>query len=140
MYTTLLPKIQTTLAKCDKISRIYNYPIKTFEGYPCVMYLPTNFDNDYLTTAENIKGYNFKLFVIQEMGVAGNQASINTILAGVVDQIIAQFDEDWNQGTLEGHRIWWRLNAGDWGFADEKAGRVVFAELNLTVNLMTNNS
>ena len=139
MFATLLPKIQATLEKCLLISKIYNYPIETFEGYPCVYYIPTNFDNNYLSSNENIKGYNFKIFVIQEMKKAGNQVAINTILAGVVDQIIAQFDEDWNQGTLDGHRIWWALNAGDWGFADEKSGRVVFAELNLTVNLVTDN-
>jgi hypothetical protein len=140
MYATLLPKIQTTLEACDKLNdKVYNYPIKDFPGYPCAYYIPTVFENEFLTNAENLKGYNFKIYIIQEMKKAGNQNAINTILAEAVDQIMAQFDEDWNQGTLDGHRIWWKLNTGDWGFADNEAGRVVFAELNLIVNLMTTN-
>lgn len=139
MYGTLLPKIETTLNKCNKLADIKNYPVEEFGSYPTAMYFPVNSNNEYWSNEENRKEYRFSIFIVQEMNVRSRKEAINTVLANAVDQVQEQFDEDWDQGTLDGHRIFWTLTNGNWFFSEEDTGRMVTAELTLKADLITNN-
>lgn len=139
MFKTLIANIKTTLDKVTELAYVYDYPVVNLDGYPSAIFYPVSVDNSYITNAENLKAYNFKIFVIVEMTIKDKQTAFNTILSGAVDAVIAQFDEDWDGGTIGGHRAWYELNSGDWYSNEVTDGQQGIAELNLTVNLMTNN-
>lgn len=139
MYSTLLSKIQTTLEACDKLQVIYNYPEMKIEGYPAALYYATNFDNGYLTAAENLRAYDFQIYIAQEAEKASMTQAVNTILAPAVDQVLDQFDEDWSQGAIDGHRVWWELTNGGQFFTEQNSGGIVVSfELNLKINVVVN--
>lgn len=139
MFSILIPKIKTTLESVSELAVVYDYPESKYTGYPAAIFFPVAFDNQFLTNEENLKGFNFKIVIITESKVKGTQNASNVVLAKAVDAVISQFDQDWSQGALDGHRIWWKLNAGDWAMSVEQDSKMVYAELNLIVNLMTNN-
>jgi hypothetical protein len=139
MFSTIISLIETTLQKVDKLAKIYDYNTSNLEGFPCAVYLPVAFNNDYLTNQENIKGYSFKIYVYVETKIAGKDVALKDILVPVVDDIIKQFDTDWNFGTIEGHRVWTKMTNGNWGIVGIAQGEALFAELNLTINLISNN-
>ena len=141
MFATLFTKINTTLTAVTELSKIYDYPVTKIEGFPCAVFYPVSFENTFLTTVENLKGYQFKIFIVTETKVKGMELAFNPILSEAVDAVIQQFDNDWDQGAVSGHRLWWRLSAGDWYTVEETQNSVMaVAELNLIINITTNNS
>lgn len=139
MITELLTKIQTTLDGVDELGAVYDFNASRFESYPCAVYLPQAFDNRYLTNAENIKGYRFRIRVYQEAKVKQQRAAIIEGLAPTVDAVIAAFDAGWDYGTIEGHRVWTLAEQGQWGIDDSPMGELIFGDIILIVNVTTNN-
>lgn len=137
MYTTILQKIQTTLSGIPRVKEHFGYPKTKIEKYPAVFYFPAGFENRFETNQENYKIYRFKMFVI--IGV--NQTTVETatdILAKTVQDIIQEFDENWNMGVIDNHRAWVVLNSGDeWQLSGEQDGMELTAQLTLEVRLLT---
>ena len=139
MFKTLIANIKTILDEVSELAYVYDYPVVDLDGYPSAIFYPVSVDNDYLTNKENLKAYKFKIFIVVEMKVKDKQTAFNTILAGAVDAVIQALDTGWDGGTIAGHRAWYRLDSGDWYSNEVTDGQQGIAELNLTVNLMTNN-
>ena len=139
MIVELLQKISTTLSGVTQLGATYDFNASRYEAYPCAIYQPISFENRYLTTAENIKGYQFRIRVFQEAKIAGKRASLIENLAPTVDAIIAAFDDGWDYGTIDGHRVWVSAESGTWGIDQSTLGELIFADIILTVNLTTNN-
>lgn len=138
MYSQLYSKIQTTLDKLDTISKTYSYPTAEIEGYPAIVYYPTEVENDFASTTDNMKTYRFKMFIIVSGGGEKTMDDIfGTILSGSVDEVIEQFDEDWDGGDVDGHRCWILIDNGIWGTSETEDGKTAYAELNLTIRLQT---
>ena len=140
MYSTLIPQIKAILDTLKGVGQplayVYDYPVSNIEGFPAVMFYPTDFENEYMSVRENKMGYSFDLWVVCETKVAGKQTAFNTILAGAVDDIIEKFAEEWDGGTTsDGHRIWYKIDSGTWGVDIINKSEVVVAPLSLTIKL-----
>lgn len=139
MYSTLYNKISNTLDKVDSISKIYGYPTSELEGYPAVIYYPDEVENEFMSTKENMKTYRFKMWVVVSAEVKSMQDVFETILSGVVDDIIDQFDTDWDGGNIDDHRCWIIIDNGVWYTGETQDGKTAYAELNIKIKVGTNN-
>lgn len=140
MIKALLDNIVSILEGVSKVNAVYDYNISGANMlYPCAIVLPTAFDNKYITQTENLKGYKFKIYVYQEAQVNGKQTSFKDIFLPVVDDIIAELDDKWHgnlwTGQTGSHRIWAVCESGDMGITKGEQGDLLYAELNLTINL-----
>lgn len=139
MIETLLSKIQTTLDEVTRVQESFKYPKTNITKYPAVFYFPAGFENSFETNAENFKTYRFTLMVI----VGATQKTVDDavgVLARTTQDIVAQFDEDWNQGTIDGHRVWVRIDSGEpWRVSEEAQGVEVYSVLSLEIRLLSTN-
>ena len=139
IYSSLIDKIEDTLEKIGSIKQIIVGPSELIEKYPCVVFYPDSFDNDFASTADNFKIYRFKMFIVVGSAQKSKEDLFGTILPKAVDDVIAQFDEDWDAGNIEGHRAWALLNSGVWGFSKTDKGIEAWAEINVIIKLQTTN-
>lgn len=140
MYATLIPSIKAIVEAVPAVKEVYAYPLPgNPKQYPAVIFFPDTFENSFETVAENRKLYRFKMWIVVALASTDEQAAFTSILPNVVDKLMAKFDEAWNGGTIDGHRVWHVLDSGFWGLAEEQSGKRAFAELTLTVQLLTTN-
>lgn len=139
IYPTILSKIQTILESCEKVKKIYNYPVTNVEGYPAVIYFPINLDNSFETTQENFKIYEFGIWIAVSTGNIGIDEIYQRIMPNVIDEVIERFDSGWDFNTIDGHRVWQKLTTGTWETENSDKGIIVTANLNLQIKLLTNN-
>jgi hypothetical protein len=140
MYETLLTKIADTLGQVTRVKEILTTPTTTITKYPAVFFKPNGFQNDFETNAENAITYRFMMIVI--VGIAGTTPEdvFSSVLPKTVDDIVAQFNQDWNQGTIDGHRVRVRIDSADaWELSEEQDGLVAYAPLNIDIKLLTTN-
>lgn len=140
MYATLIPSIKDTIAAVPAVKEVHPYPLPgNPKQYPAVIFFPDSFENSFETVAENRKIYRFKMWVVTDLAGTTEEAAFTSILPNAVDKITAKFDEAWNGGAIDGHRVWYVLDTGFWGLAEENSGKRAFAEMTLTVQLLTTN-
>ena len=140
MYATLIPSIKAIVEAVPAVKEVYAYPLAgNPKQYPAVIFFPDSFENSFETVAENLKLYRFKMWVVVDLAGTDEEAAFTSILPNVVDKIATKFDAEWNGGTTGGHRVSQVLDTGFWGLAEEQSGKRAFAELTLTVKLLTNN-
>jgi predicted PilT family ATPase len=142
MWETLMACIDTTLDKITGDGKVlsvhYGYPKSDLSEYPAVIYLPGPFNNDFATNVENYAIYRFNMYVVVGVEATTEQHAFSDVLAGAVDAIVEQFDEDWNQGTIDGHRVRVKVDSADaWQMNQEDDGLVCYAPLNVEFRLLT---
>jgi hypothetical protein len=144
MWETMYGKLKTTLTALtgsgQPIQALYDYPETNLAGYPACIYFPSSFTNEYDSTQENAKTYQFTIFLLLETKRLGLAKAYNDAMPKLLDEVIAKFDEDWNQGqtTVGQHRIWWTLSNGAWGLVTAEKETYLQAELTLTIRFNTN--
>lgn len=144
MYSTLITKIGETLEKvktAEVIASYHKHPKTDIQNFPAVMYLPQGFTNTFETTTQNTKVYRFLLMVI--VGIEGEgmdaETAFTQTLPAVVDAIVAEFDKDWDQGTLGGGRVTAKLDSADvWELSEDQDGLTAYAPLNLEIMTVGN--
>ena len=138
MYDTLLAKIQTTLDATTGVEDAFNYPKTKFTAFPAVYFQPDGMSNSFETTTENYKVYRFLMMVIIGIEGSDEETVFGTVLPATVDNIIAQFDTEWDQGTVNGHRVWAKIDSADaWAISEEQDGRMAYAPLSLEIRVLT---
>ncbi len=145
MLSTIHTKIVATLTELtgagQPLVAVYADPLgedDTISGYPSAILVPSSFSNEYMTTAENFLGVDYKIYIVGEKKIAGNTDAYR-IMRATVDAVIAKFAQDWDQGvSVDGHRIWWNLSVGEPTESEENSGVLIYYELNLTTNLSYN--
>lgn len=139
MIKALLDNITEILEGISSLGAVYDYNVSGVNIYPYAVILPTAFDNRYLTQTQNLKGYKFKIYVYQEAQINGREVSFKDIFLPVVDDIIEELDDKWHgnlwTGQTGSHRIWAVCESGDMGITKGEQGDLLYAELNLTINL-----
>jgi len=143
IYTSVTAKINTILTAvktAGKLKAVYGYPVSRFpDGYPAIVFYPDEFQNSFETVSQNFRVIRYKIFVV--IGVT--QTTLNniftTVLPGVVDAVISQFDSDWDMSTIDGNRVWAKIDSGRWGVSEEDKALTAWAELNIEIKLTTNN-
>lgn len=139
MISILIDYIETTLEKVGSVKEILPHPSETIDKYPCVIYFPDSFDNDFSSTKDNSKIYRFKMYIVVGSVSKTKEFIFKEVLPNVVDDVISQFDEDWNAGNIEGHRVWALMNSGVWGFGVTDKGSEAWAEMELIIRCQTTN-
>lgn len=140
IYQTLIPAIQSTLEAITAVRDVYAYPLDgNPKSYPSVIFYPDSFTNQYETNQQNFKVYRFKVWIVVDMAGTDEQTTFTSILPNVVDDVIQAFDTNWNGGTIGGHRVWYTLENGSWGLSNEQKSKRAFAELDLTIRMMSAN-
>jgi hypothetical protein len=139
MYETLIAKTKTTLESVTQVKDVFTVPKSKLTAFPAVFFKPEGFSNVFETGQENFATYRFMMIVM--VGVSGNltQAqAFNTVLPRTVDAIIEKFNEDWDAGTIDGHRVWTKIDSADaWELSEEEDGLVAYAPLNVEIKLLT---
>lgn len=142
MYATLMTKINTTLQKVvdsGELAQYFNYPKTKLDSYPAVYFQPAGFDNNFETESQNLKIYRFLMVVIVSKSGTTTEEVFATILPNVVDAIVAQFDTDWDQGTIDGGRVWAKIDTADpWEYDEDQDGLTAYAPLNLEIKVVDN--
>jgi len=140
IYTKINEKIRESIEKVDRIKEIYSYPATDIRAYPSVVFYPSDFNNIFQTNEENFQTKGYKMFIIVSGEQKDKETIFDTILAKSVDSVINQLAEDWDIGTIDGHRAWLQIEGGNWGMGQEQNGIEAWAEFNLTIKLLTNNN
>ena len=139
MYNTLYSKIDAILAKVSPaIPERFGYPIGSAKitKYPAVIYFPLKENNEFQTTGENYKTYEFVIYIVVGTKEKELNKVFSEVLANMGDAIIAQFDEDWGD-TIDGHRASLLINSGSWSM--DHTGNEAIREINLKIQVLTNN-
>lgn len=138
MYATLMQKIQTTLESVPNVKLVFSAPKTKIDQFPAVFYVPGGMSNQYATNAENEKVYRFTVIVIVGIEHTTADAVFNTVLPNTVDAVIAQFDTDWNAGTIDGHRVRVLVaSAEEWGVEESQDGLTAYAPLAVEIRLLS---
>jgi len=140
MYATLIQKIKDTLDHISSVSQYGTTPGEEITGYPYVFFKPDGFINEFETGSENAVVYNFLMVVVVSTEGQGGSAdhAFSTVLPSVVDDIVAQFNQDWDQGTIDGHRVRVLIDtASAWEMSEEEDGLQAYAPLNIQIRTLT---
>lgn len=140
IITALIASIKATLGGVSSIKEIIAHP---FAGnptkYPAVIFYPVAFDNDFMTVQENFKTYRFKLWLIMSTKKYSDEKVFEEILPKAIDELLEKFDNDWDYGTIDGHRAWALVNTGVFGKGEEEQGATAWVEADLIIKVATNN-
>ena len=139
MYITLINKIKDTIAAIPEVKEYFAYPEKKYTKFPTVIFYPSNSDNAYETTNENSKVYRFKMFILIGIGGTTKQAVFESTMPKTIDAIEAKFDSDWDFGNVDGHRVRAIIDTAYWDSDIAQDGEIAYAELNLSIKVLTNN-
>lgn len=102
--------IKTKLDGLSTPAVVYDVFKLNVEGFPAVMFEPTELENTVLDTCNNLRTYRFGISILQESNEDKNVPM--DILIGVFDQVINAFDNDFDLwGLCEGWvtPIWGRF-------------------------------
>jgi len=139
IYKTLYSEIETILESVTNVKQIVKYPISKFDAYPAVVYFPSEISNIFSTSSDNFREYKFKMYVV----VGASQETLanifENVLSNTCDAILQAFDTNWNLNSLDGHRVWLRIDSGNWGLEDSDKGLIAVAEMNLIIKMSVNN-
>ena len=139
IYPVLISKINDTLNGVSNIKEVFAYPATKLTKYPTAIFFPSGFDNQYATTAENMKTYEFKVYIVVGAKQKSIQDIYNTVMPNTVDAVIEQFDNEWDYDVIDGNRVWTQLETGGWSVSSEQDNLEVTAELTLLIKVLTNN-
>lgn len=138
MYNYLINKIATILGEITQVKEVFTYPLAgTPTKSPAVIVIPDTFENRFEDTSNNFKIYRFKMWVWISLAGTTEKAVFSGVLPKALDAIIEKFDEAWNGGTVDGHRIWQIIDNGGWQLVVTEDSKTAIGELNLTVKMAT---
>lgn len=137
IYSTINSKIQAILDGTSKIKSTYAYPTTKIDSYPAAIYYPSTFENSFESTGTNFKIYGYKLWVVVNAEGTTVENVFSSILPNAVDEVLQAFDDGWDFSTIDGHRVWTKVDTGGWTVSEENAGVEVVAEIDLTIKMLT---
>jgi hypothetical protein len=137
MYESLINSIESIFKSVPNVKEVYSYPLEgNPKQYPAIVFHPGRFDNSFETQAENSKIIRFQAWILINLAGTDEKTVWKSVMPKTIDAVVAKFDEMWSS-TLDGHRVWKIIDTGDWGLSVEGKSKVAWAELTLTVKLLT---
>jgi len=141
MYESLIAKINETLLEVPNVKDVFSVPKTKLTKFPAVFFKPAGLSNTFETNNSNLAIYRFLMIVM-----IGTNSSIKpseafqTVLPHTVDSIIDKFNEKWDMGTIDGHRITVKIDSADaWELSEEEDGIIAYAPMNIEIKLATSN-
>lgn len=139
IYSDINSKIQTILESITEIKQIYAYPTSKIDGYPAAIYYPSSLENSFESTRDNFKIYGYKLWIVVNSQNTTVQTVFSDVMPKVIDTVLAKFDAEWSFSSINGHRVWGKVETGAWSVSEEQAGVEITAEIDLSIKMLTNN-
>lgn len=137
MWQTLITKIGTTLDGVTLVKEYFTTPKNDVTKTPAVFFRPSGFSNSFETNSENMQTFRFLMLIMVSASGSTVENAFKTVLPKVVDAVTDAFDEGWNGGTVEGHRVRIKIDSiDDWNVSAEEKGLVAYAPLNLEIRLL----
>lgn len=133
MFQNLRPLILTKLLGVSALVTALDYHSEDTTGYPYATFEPSNLQNNYFTTSDNLREYAFDIIIFQEMKTAGRDAAIEN-LCKAVDAVVTAFDTD-STLTQSGYCQYVRALPAEWGEYVNKAGPIKYAKLTLVCGI-----
>ena len=122
MYETFIQSIKTTLGKVGSVREIYGYPVTKVDNYPAVVFVPDSTENQYSSTAANMETVRFRMWIIVGTENINDEIIFETLLPQVTDDVIKQFNTDWDGGDINGGRVWSIIESGTWAVSSNQRG------------------
>jgi len=142
IYTTITNKIEDILniVKADnKIAEIHSNPTTKIQSYPAAIFFPVSVENDFETNQENMKNYNFSLYLVCQATQSSINEVYNDILSNLNDAVLQAFDSGWDLDSIDGHRVWVKIESGDITTSTEQDGLIVDSHFSIQIKVLTNN-
>jgi hypothetical protein len=140
MWEILNAKIKETLGTVKKVKQVSSIPETKWIKWPAVFFKPLGFTNDFETQNENNQTYRFMMIVMVGTNQTTMENAFDVVLPRTVDAIISAFDEAWDAGVIDGHRVRVKIDSADaWEVSEEEDGLTAYAPLNVEIRLLTSN-
>lgn len=138
MYKQILSKIKETLKEVKSIKKVYGHPLDGgSKESPIALYVPTNLDNEYQDTSDYSKQFNFRIFIVANIAGSTVENVFENVLPNAVDEVIQKFDEKWDAGTIDGHRLYQIVSVTAWDYVITEKSKTAYVELLLKVKTIT---
>ena len=140
IFSSLLAKIESVFDSIDTVKQVIMHPATPEEitKYPCVVVEPASFNNEFSSTKQNFKIYNFKIWLIVAIKELTKTVVFEEVIPKCIDDILEEFDKGWNFDVIEGNRIWSLINTGVFGISKGESGEEAYVEMELIIKMMTN--
>ncbi len=139
IYQTIYSEINTILEGVENIKEIIKHPTTNISKYPAVMFFPNGVTNTFSTNNDNFREYKFKLFVVAGVDQTTMAHIFENVLSNTCDALIDAFDNKWKLGSIEGRRVWIRIDNGVWGVEQTDKGLLALAEYDLIIKVSVKN-
>jgi hypothetical protein len=98
-FTSLRTAIMTKLGTITQLAFVDDKHHTDITGYPAATFEPVKLENEFYTSSDNKRLYQFTILVHQEMDTIGRDEAIR-ILDATVDAIKSAFDTDYTLGGV----------------------------------------
>ena len=143
IYTSIIEKIKETAEGIPEIAEVFMHPLgaevidfETMErtgtrvkNYPALIFSPAPFTNQMSSVGDNERTMRFNCWLIINAENIEEVDLYERILPNAVDGVLEAFDQDWNFGTINGHRVRGLMTSGSFGITPGQAGREVWCEM-----------
>jgi hypothetical protein len=152
--SAIIETIKTKAEAIDEIQQVFMHPEGAdmievvddkvvYKGtrvteYPALIFMKDTFSSDFADSGSNHRTINFKAWVLVPCENKESTDIWERILPNAVDAVLEKFDVGYDFGTIDGHRVWCRMDSGLQGYTPEPSGRVAWEELTLVVRLDVN--
>ena len=110
----------------------YNYFTTKIDGFPCVMFEPSELSSVYEDTAYNYRSYTFNIVIVQEMNTISRSDAMDVLL-NCFEKVIDAFDQDW---TLSGVVEQVDATGGTFGEIDMEKWPALYISTNLICRVL----
>jgi len=122
MWTELMTRLKQILVDNDNIQEVFDYFPDKFDGDPTAIITPSENENDFYTTDQNIRNYAFKVMLfVTRTAKTKNQS--DTDMRVLVDSVLDDFDKNWNLSTVVNPTGYCFVNLfavpSGWGYAGQ---------------------
>ena len=93
MFQPIFNQIKTKLDGISVIQEVHDYPTESFGGFPAAVLKSTGNESEFQSTTENKRIYVFTVYLVDEIE-SGNVRKSRNVIRGVVDNVMASFDQD----------------------------------------------
>lgn len=140
MLQTLITSIKSICEGITGIKQVYEFPLQSNPTqYPAIIFFQDNVENSFETTSENFNIYTFKLYIVVNVAGTTVENVYKSVMPKIFDEVKAEFDENWNIGTVGGHRVWARLSANQFAMSVEEKSKTATVDCTLQVKTLTTN-
>ncbi|TXH07872.1 MAG: hypothetical protein E6R04_11895 [Spirochaetes bacterium] len=121
IFSAVYAKLQTV----TQLQDVKPFATYNFSGFPAACVEGSQHDNDFQTTNENLRIWQYDIYVHQEISVVGREVGVQLLLKAI-DGIVTAFDSDF---MLGGQVNIMHAVPGAWGYYTAGTASVIYAKI-----------